>query len=106
MVAANISTGRKLLADNHGGHSHDSHHHHQHHHTGLGRKMLTEDLPLAVPGEGAMRASNQRTLLQLVQANLDDPTSYPANAAGLPLLHSRPGATRKIYLDFDGHTAM
>jgi hypothetical protein len=87
-AAAAGKRGRHLLDDQGG------HHHHHHHDGGLGRKPL--DLPLA--------GSSSRQLLELVQANLADPTSYPTTSMGLPLLHSRRDATRKIFLDFDGHT--
>jgi hypothetical protein len=94
-LAANSSAkapvaGRHLLDDGH---------HHHHHDHDIGRKML--GLPLAEP-----LSAHQRSLLQLVQANLADPTRYPNNSMTLPLLHSRPTATRKIFLDFDGHTAV
>ena len=110
------AAARRLLGEeaqgSHAGHGHSHHGHgHDHHHHGMGRRMLTSELPLLDPGHERRRAANQRALLQLdeqqalVTATMPDPTSYPTNAAGLPLLHSRESATRKIFLDFDGHTA-
>jgi hypothetical protein len=91
-AAAAGKRGRHLLNDQ-DGHDHGHHHHHHHHNGGMGRESL--DLQLA---------GSNRQLLELVQANLADPTSYPTTSMGLPLLHSRNDATRKIFLDFDGHT--
>ena len=85
------ATGRLLL-----GHDHDhrdDHKHDDHNHGGE-----TLGLPEAKPF-----TAHQRALLQLGQATQADPTNYAKNAAGLPLLSSRPGSTRKIFLDFDGH---
>jgi hypothetical protein len=59
------------------GHHHHHHHHHRHH-----RKLAQHNADGADPL----------------------PNSLPQSATGVPLLHSRPTATRKIYLDFDGHT--
>ena len=43
-----------------------------------------------------------------LQYNADAPdpvaSSLPQSATGVPLVHSRPSSTKKIYLDFDGHT--
>ncbi len=109
MVApkASASTRRLMSEEEQHGHGHGhSHHHYGHGHGhghghGLGNRRL-QGLPQAEP-----LGAHQRALLQLVQGNLDDPTTYPTNATtGLPLLHSRPTATRKIFLDFDGHTAV
>jgi hypothetical protein len=96
-VSVNV---RSTRSTKHGRHLHedsDSEHDHHHDHASL-LKML--DLPSA----GASGAG--RHLLQLTQANLVDPTpsALPVTSTGVPLLHSRPGAQRKIYLDFDGHT--
>ena len=45
---------------------------------------------------------------KLAQWNADAadplPNNLPQSATGVPLVHSRPAATRKLYLDFDGHT--
>ena len=45
---------------------------------------------------------------KLAQYNADAadplPSTLAQSSTGVPLLHSRPSATRKIYLDFDGHT--
>jgi hypothetical protein len=52
-------------------------HHHHHHH----RKLANVDTEAADPL----------------------PSSLQLTASGVPILHSRSSATRKIYLDFDGH---
>lgn len=81
-------------------HSHEHSHEHGHSH-GLPRRLglpaADSKLELSLPG---------RQLQQLWPAQLADPviTSATLSASGVPLLHSRPAATRKIFLDFDGHT--
>jgi hypothetical protein len=52
-------------------------HHHHHHH----RRLADVDTEAADPL----------------------PSSLQFTASGVPILHSRSSATRKIYLDFDGH---
>ena len=85
------------------GHSHDEEHQqhrqhqhaHQHAHQHGGHHLLD---PL--PAQALERP--QRRLLQPGVVNvITDPK--PRGASGVPLLHSRPKAARKIYLDFDGH---
>jgi hypothetical protein len=104
LVARNSSagpgTGRELMG---GGHWHGSHHqHHQLHHRLEHQGELRARRLLPQVGN-----AGGRRLQQLVQADLEDPlpSSYNLTASGVPLLHSRPAATRKIHLDFDGHTA-
>jgi hypothetical protein len=120
LVAPNTSDvysgQRRRLSSAAGDHgSHHRHHHHLHHahgHKGSSsgqlrsRKVLPEALEPLHDAASAGGASSGRRLLQLVRADLDDPlpSSYDTSASGVPLLHSRPAATRKIFLDFDGHT--
>jgi hypothetical protein len=58
-----------------------NHHHHHHHHH---RKLAQVNAEAPDPAIGTLVNSN----------------------TGVPLLHSRPGANLRIYLDFDGHTAV
>jgi hypothetical protein len=119
LVAPNTSDAyggqRRLLSSGargggRGGHHHRHHHAHGHQGGSVGqlraRKVLPEALsdPLGVASAGGSGSS--RRLQQLVRADLGDPSpsSFSTSASGVPLLHSRPAATRKIYLDFDGHT--
>lgn len=96
----NITVGVRSTRSTRGRHLHedvDSDHDHHHDHASLFKSL---DLP------GAEESGAGRQLLQLIQASLVDPTpsQLPVTTTGVPLLHSRPGAARKIYLDFDGHT--
>ncbi len=59
--------------------------HEEHEHQGSPRRRLQQDLAPAMPDPA--------------------PSSLPQAASGLPLLHSRPAASHKIFLDFDGHSA-
>jgi hypothetical protein len=89
------------------GHEHDEHGHegeehgHQHH----TRKLLLQggELPAADPLEAPGRALLQQSAASLV---MQDPAlaSLQLGPTGVPVLHSRPSATRKIFMDFDGHT--
>jgi hypothetical protein len=91
-IPANIGStnGRRMHGEE------DTQHDHNHHHVDTSLLGLPR-----VEGERGGRA-----LLQLIQANLVDPApgAVPVTTTGVPLLHSRPGAARKVYLDFDGHT--
>lgn len=71
----------------HKDHEHHEQHeqHEQHKHQGSPRRRLQQDLAPAMPDPA--------------------PSSLPQAASGLPLLHSRPAASHKIFLDFDGHNA-
>jgi hypothetical protein len=59
-------------------------------------------------GAGGKHRHHHRHHRKLAQFNADAADPLPAtlaqSATGVPLLHSRPTATRKMYLDFDGHT--
>jgi hypothetical protein len=52
--------------------------------------------------------NHHRHYRKLAQVNADEadppPSSLTLSATGVPLLHSRSSAAKKIYLDFDGHT--
>lgn len=65
------------------------------------RWMLLADPTLTVDAEGRLH------YVEPLPQAADPATGSPAAAAGSPeqvfLLHSRPGAKRTIYLDFDGH---
>ncbi len=91
---------RRLLGEHEHSHGHSHSHEHGHSH-GLPRRLrlpaADSKLELSLPG---------RQLQQLWPAQLADPVITSANlsASGVPLLYSRRSATRKIFLDFDGHT--
>jgi hypothetical protein len=96
--------GQRLLrAEGLGGGGGGGRHSHSHSH-GNGNGPGSGRLPREEAGSGG--GGGGRRLQQLVQADLSDPApgSYNTSASGVLLLHSRPSATRKIYLDFDGHT--
>ena len=106
---------RSLLAagDDHELHlGHGNNHHSNHHgvHVGSGHRHLhghshhLQDARRALPRAQDV-GGPQRQLLQVIRSDWDDPlpSRLPASASGVPLLHSRPKATRKIFLDFDGH---
>jgi hypothetical protein len=86
-------------------HEHSEHEHHHHHDS---RKLLQSGVlpaadprqPLEQPGRGLQQAAANLVL--------QDPAmgSLTLGPSGVPILHSRPSATRKIYLDFDGHKTM
>jgi hypothetical protein len=97
MAGGRWDGGRRQQQQQQHHHHHHRHHRHQHQHQAelRNRRLLPE-----------FGSSGGRWLQQLVQADLGDPppSSYNLTETGVPLLHSRPAATRKIFLDFDGHT--
>ncbi len=117
-------------AHGHGRHSHGHHSHghgHSHSHSrrssgsatgmGLPRRMLRQEqqqeqlpppppLPSMPQQQPRVQQEGEELLpsLGMLPASQPDPTNFDTSASGVPLLHSRPAATRKIFLDFDGHT--
>jgi hypothetical protein len=77
-LADNTTAGSRHLLENDDHRDHRDHHDH-HRHDPSSRKLL------GLPQAEEPLSAHQRALLQLVQANLADPTSYPTNPAGLPL---------------------
>jgi hypothetical protein len=87
---AELAQAEDVYSDHHDHHHHRHHHHHhlhrhhRHHHHHHRRKLAQHNVELADP-----QASNLNQ-----------------SATGVPLVHSRTSAKRKIFLDFDGHTTI
>jgi hypothetical protein len=65
--------------------------------------LLARDSDLAVDGDGALLTTC--TFLPPAELTVDAESLEAAIPLAAPFqLHSRPGSTHKIYLDFDGHT--
>lgn len=103
-----IAAGRMLRADMHGHHHRHDHHEHEHQHGGsqshghsLPRRLHAA---LLEKHDVSTAAAPHRALQQALPATSPDPpqASLPLSAAGVPLLHSRPAATRKIFIAFGG----
>jgi hypothetical protein len=101
LVADNVSdaSGRRLL------HDHDHGHGHGHYHSRHWHEQLSSRLGAAGEARGGLERSRRR-LNHFLHVDELDPLPFELNLTetGVPILHSRPAATRKIYLDFDGHT--
>ena len=66
----------------------------------------TYDTPLSAAADSGKHHHHHHRKLSQYNVDLTDPLpgSLAQSTSGVPLLHSRASATRKIYLDFDGHT--
>ncbi len=68
------------------------------------RTLLLRDRDLAVDGEGRLHYLDSSVALGPVGATAGAPAVSAIDPASAFTLHSRPGASRTIYLDFNGHT--
>jgi hypothetical protein len=73
--------------------------------TGLAEAAAVQSTATSGSGDGPHQQHQHRRKLEEVAVEAADPlpSTLAATATGVPILHSRSSAKRKIYLDFDGH---